>query len=228
MLKEMKDLTQRASSILVVDDDPTLRTALAQLFTQMGHEVRSASDGFSALCELRKKVPDLMLSDLNMPGMSGFELLSVVRRRFPQTNVIAMSGDALPPGVVADAFYQKGTTLGLLLQAAQSLVARGDSTPLRPSDALTPIWVSPSRNSASSRGYVTLSCRECLRTFPQAYETASSVTLEASCPFCCTPIRYAIVQPTEIAGEPRPLEISRNRAGSGGDERTVASSNTLG
>ena len=58
------------------------------------------------------EVPDVILSDLNMPGMSGFEFLSVVRRRFPTVKVIAMSSafavDDIPPGVAADAFYQKG------------------------------------------------------------------------------------------------------------------------
>ena len=51
-----------------------------------------AEDGFSALAEIRKEVPDILLSDLNMPRMSGFELLSVVRRRFPSIRTIAMSG----------------------------------------------------------------------------------------------------------------------------------------
>ena len=61
----------------------------------------------------------MILSDLNMPGMSGFEFLSVVRRRFPTVKVVAMSSaftvDAIPPGVAADGFYQKGSSLGHLL-----------------------------------------------------------------------------------------------------------------
>ena len=54
--------------------------------------MRSAEDGFSALEEIRRLTPDVLLSDLNMPHMSGFELLSVVRRRFPAIYAIAMSG----------------------------------------------------------------------------------------------------------------------------------------
>ena len=66
----------------------------------------------------------IILSDLNMPRMSGFEFLSLVRRRFPairySIRVIAMSGafsgDDIPPGIAADAFYEKGPNLSPLLQ----------------------------------------------------------------------------------------------------------------
>jgi CheY-like chemotaxis protein len=70
-----------------------------------------ASDGFAALATIRNRVPDILVSDLNMPVMSGFELLSIVRRRFPAIAVIAMSGAhsdmAVPSGVAADAFMPK-------------------------------------------------------------------------------------------------------------------------
>jgi CheY-like chemotaxis protein len=58
---------------------------LAHIFTELEHSVRSAEDGFSALVEIRQEIPDIVLSDLNMPGMSGVEFLSVVRRRFPKS-----------------------------------------------------------------------------------------------------------------------------------------------
>ena len=58
---------------------------MSHVLTEIGYRVRSAEDGFSALREMRHEVPDILLSDLNMPGMSGFELLSVVRRRFPRS-----------------------------------------------------------------------------------------------------------------------------------------------
>jgi CheY-like chemotaxis protein len=93
--------------LLIVDDEASIRTSLSLIFATFGHSVRSAEDGFSALSQIRDEMPDILLSDLNMPGMSGFELLSVVRRRFPAIQVIAMSGafsgDTVPTGIVADA-----------------------------------------------------------------------------------------------------------------------------
>ena len=62
---------------------------------------------------LKRALPDVIISDLNMPQRSGFEFLSVARRRFPEILVIAMSGayqegSAVPGGVIADGFYPQG------------------------------------------------------------------------------------------------------------------------
>src|SRR6202041_3929121 len=114
-------------NLLVVEDDAALRVSLSHIFAAFGHGVRCAADGFSALSELRIDVPDIILSDLNMPGMSGFEFLSVVRRPFPSIQVIAMSSvvaaDAVPSGVAADMFYQKGSGPGSLLQIIRAMAS---------------------------------------------------------------------------------------------------------
>src|SRR3954453_12480390 len=101
--------------ILIVDDDQSIRATVALLLKDKGYEISTAADGFDALLQMRSNVPELVISDLNMPHMSGFEFLSVIRRRFPQVLVVAMSGayevgEAVPGGVIADAFYAKGGT----------------------------------------------------------------------------------------------------------------------
>jgi len=97
------------TKLLIVDDDPSIRDLLSETLTEIGFSVRSAEDGPSALAEIRKDIPDILLSDLNMPGMPGFELLSVVHSHSPSIPLIAMSGafsgDEVPSGVAADAFY---------------------------------------------------------------------------------------------------------------------------
>lgn len=98
--------------ILVVDDDPSVRESVAMLLRSVGYDVVVAEDGFGALSQLGRTPTDVVLSDLGMPGMSGYELLSEVHRRFPRILTLAMSGayagDELPPGVIADGFYAKG------------------------------------------------------------------------------------------------------------------------
>src|SRR5579859_6768542 len=114
--------------ILVVDDDAAVRDSLALLLQASGYDVTLAINGFEALLQLKRRLPAIVLSDLNMPQMSGFEFLSVVRRRFPQISVIAMSGayqsgEAVPGGVIADAFYPKGPgTPEMLLRIVADLI----------------------------------------------------------------------------------------------------------
>ncbi len=122
-MQDVKNST--LTDLLVVDDELLIRTFMVQVLTEIGYLVRSAHDGFSALAEIRRGIPDLVLSDLNMPGMSGFELLSVIRKRFPSIRVIAMSGsfsgDEVPRGIAADAFYPKGSDIRSLLKIIERL-----------------------------------------------------------------------------------------------------------
>ena len=133
-------------NVLIVDDDASLRTSLLQTLTHAGYNVRSVEGGHAALSEIDREAPDVLLSDLNMPGFSGFELLSVVRRRFPCVQVIAMSGsyigDQVPPGVFADAFYEKGRGPSLLIQVVADLAghARLVDTPANRPELTPRFW----------------------------------------------------------------------------------------
>jgi DNA-binding NtrC family response regulator len=156
--------------LLIVDDEPSIRMSLSQIFIASGKCVRSAVDGFSALIEIRQEAPEILLSDLNMPGMSGFELLSVVRRRFPAIQVIAMSGafsgDGVPPGVAADAFYEKGTGVGSLLQIIKTMTEMKRPPSFQRPNTLAPIWIPRNGHDPSGEEYVMIACPECMRSSP--------------------------------------------------------------
>lgn len=201
--------------LLVVDDEPLIRTSMAQVLAEIGYRVRSAQDGFSALVEIRNEIPDIILSDLNMPGMSGFELLSVVRHRLPSIRVIAMSGafygDEVPSGVAADAFYQKGSGVRSLLKIIEGL-AQTERLPTNPPAASSPLSVQRNGNNASGEPYVTIACTECLRTFQQAIGGSLSSIREGQCVHCRNTVYYAIVEPVDWSPEqvpqrPRGAEI---------------------
>jgi DNA-binding NtrC family response regulator len=66
--------------ILVVDDEANARNALAEILREEGYQVETAADGFKALGRLDSFQPDLVLSDLKMPGMDGVELLGRLKR----------------------------------------------------------------------------------------------------------------------------------------------------
>mgnify|MGYP001309701058 CR=1 FL=1 len=53
--------------ILVVDDNPSVRETIAMLLVSAGYDVAAAEDGFAALSQLRKTLPDIIVSDLEMP-----------------------------------------------------------------------------------------------------------------------------------------------------------------
>jgi len=186
--------------LLVVDDSQVIRKSISHLFAEIGYSVRCAQDGFSALRELREEIPDVLLSDLNMPGMSGYELLRVVRRRFPSIQVIAMSGafsgDEVPSGVAADAFYQKGSSMGALLRIIESsrLMERRDPLPVR---SAAPLLIQRNEGDTFRQAHVTIACSECLRTFPQPLHGSGSRERTTNCIYCGTSIQYSVVEPLD-------------------------------
>jgi len=118
-------MSEQKTSLLVVDDELSVRGLMTQIFRSSGYDVRCAENGQAALRLIRESTPAIVLSDLNMPIMSGWELLEVIRLRLPHIYVVAMSGSysgsCIPDGVAANAFYEKGTSLPHLIQ----LVANG-------------------------------------------------------------------------------------------------------
>lgn len=192
------EMLEKVPGILIADDDSIIRTALSGMLAEIGYQVRTAVDGFSALSEIRREIPDILLSDLHMPRMSGFELLRVVRQRFPAIQVIAMSGSfsgsEVPSGVPADAFFQKGSSMVALLHAFGDLphIRRRDPVALR---TALPLWIQRNGMDSSGRACVRVSCSECLRSFQQILESDGPIIREVRCIHCHCPIRYAIAEP---------------------------------
>ena len=77
--------------ILVVDDDAGIRNSLAAALAASGTEVRVAENAERALASVAERVPDLVFTDVRMPGMDGSELLKLLRERVPSTDVILMT-----------------------------------------------------------------------------------------------------------------------------------------
>jgi CheY-like chemotaxis protein len=177
--------------ILVVDNEPSILISLGSSLQELGHDVRSATDGFSALSEMRNAVPHILISDLNMPGMSGFELLSVVRRRFPEIPVIAMSGafpdNKIPVGVPADGFYQKGSGIYPLLKVIATF-----PLDLRMHRAEAPIWIAQNGYDSAAEAYISMTCPECLRMFPHAVGAAHAPMSSTVCVYCGISIPFAV------------------------------------
>src|SRR5512141_990832 len=89
--------------ILVVDDDPECRDALAQLLQAHGYTVRQAENGRIALAMIAERVPGILLLDLEMPVMSGWEVLASLQRTsaLSAIAIVVLSAGASPPLGVA-------------------------------------------------------------------------------------------------------------------------------
>ncbi len=77
--------------VLVVDDEANARNALAEILRDEGYAVETAADGFKALPKLRDFSPEVVLTDLKMPGMDGVELMGKVREHDQEVGVIIMT-----------------------------------------------------------------------------------------------------------------------------------------
>ncbi len=178
--------------VLVVDDDPLVLEATAAVVRSFGYTVRTAEDGFVALKILREVLPDMILSDLRMPGMSGFELLSIVRRRFPHIPTIAISGEyilaAMPLGLLVDYFFQKGGYTAQQLSDKMKEVI--SDSPIRPNlgkQDICPLWI-----PRTDANYFVVTCAECLRSSSIADNTVSEEVQETDCLSCGAQIRFLV------------------------------------
>jgi CheY-like chemotaxis protein len=175
----------------MVDDDGSICTMAKAILESQGYEVQCAVDGFDALTALTHSLPDVIISDLQMPNMNGFEFLSVVRKRFPRIPTIAISGAFsgrdVPDSVLADAFFEKGQysprelfeKIAVLLEelpARQHVERR-----LKPA-----VWI-----PLSNAHYIAVTCPSCLRTFPVPAPLPIGAHT-AECAACTLPVVFHI------------------------------------
>lgn len=116
--------------VLVVDDDPDVRDSLLTLLATLGYEPHPAGDGEQALAALARIVPDVVLMDLNMPVMDGFEAARRVRmlpatRGLPLVAYSAQSGERIEQRVRDAGFDRRLTKPAQLDQLLAVLVSLG-------------------------------------------------------------------------------------------------------
>ncbi len=87
------------ATVLLVDDDHDLRAVLGASLQDLGYRVVEAADGAEGLALLERHAPDLLVSDVAMPGMTGVELARTVRLQHPTLPVILASGFAEMPAI---------------------------------------------------------------------------------------------------------------------------------
>jgi len=112
--------------VLIVDDDQSVRDSLRKVLGQAGYAVVVAPDGREGLAHLKQQKLQLLLLDLNLPKLSGFDLLDVAVERCPLVPVIILTGlmSQCVPGALtgADAVIEKPPDVNLLLETIGQLL----------------------------------------------------------------------------------------------------------
>jgi two-component system response regulator RegX3 len=121
-----------ARTILVVEDEPTLRETLAEALETEGFEVRTAGDGIGAIAQFREHRPDLLLLDLMLPGMSGMDVCRIVRAESSVPIVMLTARDSEVDKVVgleigADDYVTKPFSLRELSARIRAIFRRSGS-----------------------------------------------------------------------------------------------------
>jgi DNA-binding NtrC family response regulator len=88
----VNEMTHRAMRVLIVEDEPRLRELLAEVVPEMGFPARPARSAEEARRAMREEPADILILDLQLPGMGGMELLEEIRRDWPATQVIILTG----------------------------------------------------------------------------------------------------------------------------------------
>lgn len=163
--------------ILVVDDELPMRCALEDCLTRNGYRVLSAADGEAGLQRALKEVPDLLLLDVMMPGLSGFELCASLRRCGAGMPILMLTAKGEVSDRVtgldsgADDYLVKPFSTEELLARVRALLRRKQSGEAPVKLSLGDVMVDLARLEASRQGLpLTLTPREfaILRLLAQA------------------------------------------------------------
>lgn len=87
-------MNQPGKRLLIVDDDADMRLSLKLALEMAGYTAELAADGREALAIQQQRPADILITDIFMPESDGFEVIDAVRRGFPQTRIVVISGGA--------------------------------------------------------------------------------------------------------------------------------------
>lgn len=121
--------------VLVIDDDTSIRQVIAYALADEGYQVDEASDGEAALDLVERQHPDIILLDMKMPGMDGWQFARLYRERYGhQAPIIVLTAaqDAAQRGwdVDAESYVSKPFELEVLVASVTAISKASQQTPL--------------------------------------------------------------------------------------------------
>ena len=121
------------ASVLIADDDPNIVLALRFLMEKAGYRVRAAADGPSAVAALNEERPDVVLLDVMMPGLNGYDVCAAIRADpgFDATRIVMLTAKGLDAersrglGLGADLYVTKPFSTKEVLAKVRALIDGG-------------------------------------------------------------------------------------------------------
>jgi len=120
---------EKRPTILIADDDPDILSLLERVLRQDGYNIVSAGDGMSAILQFRAQRPELVILDISMPGMEGFQALEELRQ-ISEVPVIMLTARTEPASINgalnigADDYIKKPFSIPILLARVQAKLRR--------------------------------------------------------------------------------------------------------
>jgi CheY-like chemotaxis protein len=123
--------------VLIIDDDEQMRLILSRVVALLGYEICLATNGLEGVRIQREKPADLVITDLIMPEQEGLETIAILKRDFPATKIIAVSGGGrigpeayLPTAkeLGADRVFSKPFEIHEIISAIKELVGHDPSS----------------------------------------------------------------------------------------------------
>ena len=120
-------------NILLIDDEPIIHQSLGSFLRRVGHEVQIALNGKEGLSRVMEQTPDLVISDIKMPGLNGLDLLTHLKIHSPQIPVLLITGHGDMDTAVAalqigaHSYLCKPVKLDQLIETVQVIEAQQNS-----------------------------------------------------------------------------------------------------
>jgi len=124
----MKDNPENVITVMVVDDDPSVRQLISKHLSNAGYRVSNFADAETCLRAFAEEPSDVLLTDIDMPGMDGISLLAEVKKLQPSTEVVVITGKAQKENAIqalkkgAFDFFEKPVDLGELIETIHRTV----------------------------------------------------------------------------------------------------------
>lgn len=144
-----------ATKILVVDDEPQLQRLLSDWLTEAGYTIFTASNGQEGLKAYKQHQPELVISDVWMPGMDGYQLCRMLKRNTP-ASVLLMTGVPNEVAVLremdvgADDVIIKPFDMHNLITRVEAILGKSQSAPAESPTSSSPVQNAPEQQTAAS------------------------------------------------------------------------------